>query len=108
MIEAAEAAIRFVGGGKREDLAADEMRRFALLQAMEIVGEAASKRSPGVRQELADVSWPRITDMRNRLAHGYRHVNEDVLWTMAVDHLPGLVLRLQKVPGVSRTDVGSR
>ena len=108
MIDAAEAAIRFVGSRKREDLAADEMLRFALLQAIQIVGEAASKLSLEARQELADVAWPRITGMRNRLVHAYMHVNEDILWTTAVEHLPGLVLRLRKVPGVSRTDVDPR
>ncbi len=102
IIDAAEAATRFVNGRKREDLDADELLRFALLQAVQIVGEAASKLSMEARQELADVPWPRITGMRNRLVHAYMHVNEDILWTTAVDHLPGLVLRLRQIPGVPR------
>jgi uncharacterized protein with HEPN domain len=108
IIDAAEAAIRFVSSRKREDLDADEMLRFALLQAVQIVGEAASKLSADARQELADVPWPRITGMRNRLVHAYMHVNEDILWTTAVDHLPGLVLRLRKIPGVTRRGEDSR
>lgn len=101
IMDAAEAALRFFSGRKRDDLDADEMLRFALLQAVQIVGEAASKLSMEARNELADVPWPRITGMRNRLVHAYMNVNEDILWTTAVDHLPALVLRLRKIPGVA-------
>ena len=93
--------MRFVSGRKREDLDADEMLRFALLQAVQIVGEAAGKLSVEARNELPDVPWPRITGIRNRLVHAYMNVDEDILWTTAVDHLPALVLRLRQVPGVA-------
>lgn len=93
--------MRFVSGRKREDLDADEMLRFALLQAVQIVGEAAGKLSVEARNELPDVPWPRITGMRNRLVHAYMNVDEDILWITAVDHLPPLLLRLRQVPGVA-------
>ncbi len=55
MIDAAGSVARFVAGRTREDLDANEMMRFALVRAIEIVGEAASKISAetkGVHPEI--------------------------------------------------------
>jgi uncharacterized protein with HEPN domain len=38
MIDAGEAALRFVAGRQRADLDSDEMLRFALVRAVEIIG----------------------------------------------------------------------
>ena len=43
MIEAAETACSFVEGRGRADLDADRMLLFALVRAIEVVGEAASR-----------------------------------------------------------------
>ena len=49
MIEAAETACGFVSGRPRSDLDADRMLVFALVRAIEIVGEAGSKVSASTR-----------------------------------------------------------
>jgi hypothetical protein len=49
MIEAAEAVEAFVGGRHRADLDVDRMLLFALVRAVEIIGEAASGVSPESR-----------------------------------------------------------
>jgi uncharacterized protein with HEPN domain len=43
MIEAAEMATQFVAGRDRRDLDSDPMLLFALVRAVEVVGEAASR-----------------------------------------------------------------
>jgi uncharacterized protein with HEPN domain len=45
MIDAAEAAMRFVHGRSRRELDRDELLLFAVVRAIEIVGEAAGKLS---------------------------------------------------------------
>jgi uncharacterized protein with HEPN domain len=42
MAEAAESALRFCQGRTRADLDTDDMLRFALTRAVEIIGEAAN------------------------------------------------------------------
>ncbi len=49
MIEAAETATRFVQGRTRSDLDRDPILAFALVRAIEIVGQAASKISVETR-----------------------------------------------------------
>jgi uncharacterized protein with HEPN domain len=45
MIEAAESAVQFIAGRQRTDLDEDRMLLFALVRAIEVLGEAASRMS---------------------------------------------------------------
>jgi uncharacterized protein with HEPN domain len=91
MIEAAEAVGAFVAGRHRADLDADRMVLFALVRAIEIIGEAASKVSPETRATAPAVPWAQITGMRNRLIHAYFNIDPDVLWRTAVAEVPSLL-----------------
>jgi uncharacterized protein with HEPN domain len=100
MIEAAESAMRFVKGRSRSDLDGDEMLRFALTRAIEILGEAASKVSPDGRAAIPEVPWADVVGMRNRLVHAYFDVNLDILWRTVDEAIPDLLARLNA--GVAR------
>ncbi len=71
MIESAEAALRFVAGRTRRDLDTDEMLLFAVVRAVEVLGEAASKVTLETRAAHVDIPWSAIVGMRNRLVHAY-------------------------------------
>jgi uncharacterized protein with HEPN domain len=57
MTDAAEAALRFARGRERADVGSDEMLRFALVRAVEIIGEAAAGVSHEGRAEAAEIDW---------------------------------------------------
>lgn len=95
MIEAAETALEFVSGRQRADLDSDRMLLFALVRAIEVIGEAAGQLSEAARNEAPEIPWPHIVSMRNRLIHAYFDVNHDILWNTATAELPDLLLRLQ-------------
>lgn len=94
MQDATASALRFVDGRSRQDLDSDEMLLFALVRAVEVIGEAASKVSAAGRAELPDIRWAAIVGMRNRLVHAYADVDRDILWSTVLDELPGLRSRL--------------
>jgi uncharacterized protein with HEPN domain len=71
MTDAVEDAIEFVQARSRVDLGNDKMLQFALVRAIEVIGEAARKVSAAGRAELPLLSWAAITGMRNRLIHAY-------------------------------------
>lgn len=71
MRDAAREAVGFVGHKRRTDLDDDRMLVFALVKAIEIVGEAANQVSAATRSELPDVPWADIIGMRHRLIHAY-------------------------------------
>jgi uncharacterized protein with HEPN domain len=98
MIEAAESAINFVTGRQRADLSSDRMLLFALVRAIEIVGEAASRVTEITRRSAADIPWSSVVSMRNRLIHAYFDVDNDVVWKTATEELPALLSKLRTLP----------
>lgn len=95
MLEASEQALQFALGRTRADLDADAMLRFAMVHAITIVGEAASKVSEPTRAALPEIPWQAIVGMRHRLVHAYFDVDADVLWKSTNESLLGLVQQLK-------------
>jgi len=91
MRDAADAVSRFVANRQRQDLEADEMLRFALVRAIEIIGEAASRISAETREANPAIPWQAIIGMRNRLVHAYFDIDTDILWVAATREVPSLL-----------------
>jgi uncharacterized protein with HEPN domain len=73
------------------------MLRYALVQAVQIVGEAAGKVSAETRSRYPDIPWARMTGMRHRLVHAYFEVDHDILWTTVTKAAPDLLARITKL-----------
>ncbi len=91
MLEAALQATEFVRGRSRNDLESDVQLRLALLRALEIVGEAASRVTPETQAAYPEIPWRLAVSTRNRLIHAYFDIDLDIIWTTATHSLPALV-----------------
>lgn len=89
MLDAAREAISFSRGRTRTDLDSDKMLTFALVRAIEIVGEAASKVTAQTRSEFPEMPWQDIVGMRNRIVHAYFDIDLDRVWGYRQDRLAG-------------------
>jgi uncharacterized protein with HEPN domain len=101
MLDAAGSVEQFVAGRSREDLDRDRMLLFALVHAIEVLGEAANKLSPEARAEAPQVPWGAIVAMRNRLIHGYFDIDTTIVWKTATVEVPALVPVLQELIGTA-------
>ncbi len=97
MVEAAESIATFVAGRTRSDLDTDRMLLFAVVRAIEIIGEAASQISDETRSRAEDVPWRAMVGMRNRIVHAYFDIDADIVWRTAVEEVPGLLPRLREL-----------
>jgi uncharacterized protein with HEPN domain len=95
MIEAAQTAIGFAKGRQESDLGSDRMLLFALVRAIEVIGEAAGKVSEKMRRNAPEIPWALIVSMRNRLIHAYFDINHEILWKTVTIELPAMLPRLQ-------------
>jgi uncharacterized protein with HEPN domain len=93
--EALDTATGFIEGRNRGDLDTNEMLLFALVRAIEIVGEAASKVTAETRAATPDLPWASIIGMRHRLVHAYVDINRDILWATATEAVPALAERVK-------------
>ena len=100
MIDAAERAVRHLGGLDLPGLQADELRRDAIVRALEIVGEACKHITQPVRDRFPSVSWQPIAGMRDRLIHGYDQVDLAIVWETVTKFVPAVLPELRKVRDV--------
>lgn len=91
MIEAADSAVQFMAGRQRTELETDRMLLFAVVRAIEIIGEAASKISEATQTAEPGIPWKAIIGMRNRLVHAYFQINTDVVWKTATQEIPAVM-----------------
>ena len=97
MLDAGKDALQFALGRGRNDLESDRMLALALIKALEIIGEAASKVSENFKSEHPEIPWLEITGMRNRMIHAYYDVNLDVVWQTIKSDLPDLLQSIEKI-----------
>ncbi len=97
MVDAAETLGQFMAGRRRQDLDGDRMLLFAVVRAIEILGEAAARVSDETRASAIDVPWTSIVGMRNRLVHGYFDVDTEIVWRTVAAEIPKLLAILKRL-----------
>jgi uncharacterized protein with HEPN domain len=97
MLEAAQAGVSFIQNETRESLEKDLKLVFALVRAVEIIGEAATKVSQDTRNKYPTIEWKGITGMRHIIVHDYFKINLDRVWDTATIDLPLLITQLEEI-----------
>lgn len=90
ILDALEKIDNFTAGLDFESFAQDDKTTFAVIRALEIIGEAARKIPKSIRSRHPDVPWQDMAGMRDKLIHDYFGVDLRVVWkTLQID-LPSL------------------
>lgn len=97
ILAAARDAQQFAVGIDLAAFLADRKTQFAVVRALEIVGEAAKRISQEVRDQYPAVPWRSMTGIRDRLVHDYEHVNVEVVWQTVTDDVPELIRLFESI-----------
>ena len=97
LLDAARKALAFMQGRTLADLESDEMLALAVIQLLEIAGEAAKNVSTETRARYPAVPWRQIAGTRDRLIHGYFEVDLELVWSIVSQDLPELVAQIEAI-----------
>lgn len=76
-----------------EDYSKDIKTKRAIERDIEIIGEAINrilKKDNSLEIENAQ----KIIGTRNRIAHGYDKISDDLIWSIVINHLPKLKVEI--------------
>ena len=95
MLLAAREAAELASGVTFDSFEKNRALQLAIMKAVEIVGEAASRVSADTRAMHSEIPWSGIIGMRNRLVHGYFDVNLARVWETVAQDIPRLIAQLE-------------
>lgn len=94
MIAFAEKVMTYTDGLDQQTFVDSGLNYDATVRNLELIGEAATHIPETIRQEHAHIPWRQVIATRNRLIHGYLGIDNDTLWSIIQDDVPGLIQQL--------------
>ena len=73
------------------------MLQVWVVHYLQIIGEAANRISPQLRELHPEIPWGQIIGTRHVLVHGYFDIDLDIVWTAIDINLPDLKNQVIKV-----------
>ena len=104
MIEFGEKVLAYTEGLDRDGFIADELTYDATLRNLQLIGEAATHIPSEVRAAYPDIPWHAIVGTRNRLAHSYLSISNNIIWTIIQDAIPKLLPALRNLLNTTNED----
>ena len=97
MLDAVRRIRTIIRGQSRAPFEADEVRQFPLLHLIQLLGEAASRTTAAFRDAHPELPWAQMIGMRNRIVHGYDHVDPDIVWRVAAEDVEPVLAVLERL-----------
>lgn len=88
---------KFVEGFSFEKFQNDRKTVYAVIRAIEIIGEAIKNIPTSVKSKHKKIPWRDAADMRNKLIHEYFGVNLKVVWRAVEKDVPELKNKMQEL-----------
>ena len=84
-------------GVSYEKFASDFRINFAVVRALEIVGEATKRLPPEVREQYPEIPWRGMAGMRDPIIHGYDTVDMQIVWDVVNRDIPEIQPQIQQI-----------
>lgn len=97
ILETMQKAEDFVEGLSFEEFASDDKTFYAVVRALEIIGEATKKLPTTLRKKYPAIPWKEMAGMRDILIHDYFGVEVETVWVTVKERSPEIKPLIQNV-----------
>lgn len=87
----------FLGDKDRQEFEADEQKSYAVIRALELIGEAARHIPEEIALKYPKIPWSDMVGMRNVLIHDYIEVDLEAVWLTVKEDLPGAEQEIRRI-----------
>jgi uncharacterized protein with HEPN domain len=97
IVECSRRVLEYTRGMSFEEFVADTRTYDAVLRNLEIIGEAAKQVPDEERLRHPTVPWSDMARFRDRLAHGYRALDPQLIWNVVQQRIPAVDRELRRI-----------
>jgi len=97
ILSAIDSIERFVAGMDVATFQKDDKTTSAVIQKLEIIGEATKQIPDEIRQNHPHVPWKEMAGMRDKVIHFYFGVDHQLVWRAIKERLPHVKLEIQEI-----------
>jgi uncharacterized protein with HEPN domain len=97
IVDATEKIEQFISGMTYDQFAKDSKTAYAVIRALEMIGEASKQIPLSLKESHPEVAWKEVAGIRDKLIHDYFGVNLEVVWKTAVEDVPYLSSHIRRI-----------
>ena len=97
VIDSIDKTQKFTEGLTYDAFREDSKTVFAVIRALEIIGEAVKNIPESLRSKYSDIPWKEMAGMRDKLIHEYFGVKYEIVWDTIKIEIPELKSKFEKI-----------
>jgi len=82
---------------RNHQFAGDFRIHYAVVRALEIIGEATKRLPSSLRDEYPTIPWRGMAGMRDRIIHGYDTVDLRIVWDTTRRRIPTVKPQIRQI-----------
>ncbi len=97
IIESVADIEEFIKGIEFDEFSSDKKTVYAVMKALEIIGEASKNIPESLKNEHSEVPWKLMAGIRDKVVHGYFVVDLPIIWSTVKKDIPSLKEPLEEI-----------
>jgi len=97
IVDAMDKVLKFVKDMSYDEFIQDDKTVFAVVRALEIIGEGVKNIPDDTRENYSEIPWKGMAGMRDKVIHEYFGVNLKLVWKTIKERIPEIKPLFDKI-----------